>query len=90
MYIPDGERFIVFASNAGAAKHPDWYHNLVARHEVTVEVGTDVFEGIARVSAGAERQRLWSKVLEGYPFFADHQGKISREIPVVALERRST
>jgi deazaflavin-dependent oxidoreductase (nitroreductase family) len=88
MYQPDGDRFVVFASNIGAPRHPDWYRNLVANPAVTVEVGTEIFEGRAIVTEGAERQRLWTRVLEQYPFFTEHQAQTTREIPVVALERR--
>ena len=87
MYIPDGNRLLVIASNAGAPVHPDWYRNLVAYPEVTVEVGNEIFEAIAIVTEGPERQRLWTRVVELYPFFADHQAKVTRQIPVIVLER---
>jgi deazaflavin-dependent oxidoreductase (nitroreductase family) len=87
MYVKDGNRLLVIASNIGAPKHPDWYHNLVAHPKVTVEVGPETYEATAIVTIGDERQRLWNMILEGYPFFAEHQAKTSREIPVVALER---
>ena len=88
MYIPDGNRLLVIASNAGAPVHPDWYRNLVAYPEVTVEVGNEIFEAIAIATEGPERQRLWTRVVELYPFFADHQAKVTRQIPVIVLERR--
>ncbi len=88
MYIPDGDRLLVIASNAGAPVHPDWYRNLVAYPEVTVEVGNEIFEAIAIVTEGPERQRLWTRVVELYPFFADHQAKVTRQIPVIVLKRR--
>ena len=87
MYIRDGDRLLVIASNAGAPTHPDWYRNLVAHPEVTVEVGNETFKAIATVTEGLERQRLWSRVVELYPFFADHQAKTSRQIPVIVLRR---
>ena len=87
MFIPDGDRLLVIASNAGAATHPDWYRNLVAHPEVTVEVGNETFKAIATVTESLERQRLWSRVVELYPFFADHQAKTSRQIPVIVLRR---
>ncbi len=90
MYIPDGDRLLVIASNAGAPIHPDWYRNLVAYPEVTVEVGNEIFEAIAIVTEGTERQRLWTRVVELYPFFADHQAKVTRQIPVIVLERRGS
>jgi deazaflavin-dependent oxidoreductase (nitroreductase family) len=89
MYVRDGERLLVIASNAGAPKHPDWYYNLVAHPHVTVEVGRETYDAIAVVTEGAERQQLWDKIVEQYPFFADHQTKVTRQIPVVALERRN-
>ena len=87
MFIPDGDRLLVIASNAGAPTHPEWYRNLVAHPEVTVEVGNETFKAIAIITEGLERQRLWSKVVELYPFFADHQAKTSRQIPVIVLRR---
>src|SRR5258708_8427674 len=80
MYMPDGDRLLVIASNAGAPIHPDWYRNLVAYPEVTVEVGNEIFEAIAIVTEGPERQRLWTRVVELYPFFADHQDRKSTRL----------
>lgn len=89
MYIPDGERLLVIASNAGAERHPDWYYNLMAHPQVTVEVKTETYEAAATVAEGEDRQRLWTKIVAAAPFFAEHQAKITREIPVIVLERRA-
>ena len=88
MYIPDGDSLLVIASNAGAPTHPDWYRNLVAHPEVTVEYRAEIFDATAVVTEGAQRERLWSKIVELYPFFAEHQAKITRQIPVIILSRR--
>jgi len=88
MFVPDGDRLLVLPSNAGARRHPDWYHNLVAHPEVTVEVTGDTFPAVAVVTQGEERDRLFAEVAEKYPFFLEHQSRISRRIPVVALVRR--
>jgi|SRR6185437_9631717 len=88
MYVPDSDRLIVIASNAGAPRHPDWYHNLVAHPDVTVEVGKETFDATAVVAEGSERNRLWIRIVESYPFFTDHQAKAGRQIPLVVLERR--
>lgn len=90
MYVRDGQCLLVIASNAGAPKHPDWYYNLVAHPHVTVEVGRETYDATAIVIEGTERQQLWEKIVEQYPFFADHQSKVTRRIPVVALEQRDT
>ncbi len=89
MYIPDGDRLLVIASNIGAQKHPDWYHNLVAHPKVTVEVRTEIYDAMAIVMEGAERERLWNKIVEQAPFFAEHQAKTTRQIPIIALVRQT-
>jgi deazaflavin-dependent oxidoreductase (nitroreductase family) len=88
MYIPNGDRLLIIASNIGAPTHPDWYHNLLAHPQVTVEVGLETFDAIAVVTEGVERQQLWSRIVELYPFFTDHQAKTIRQIPIVAFSRR--
>lgn len=87
MYNTDGDRVLVFASKGGAPTHPDWYHNLVANPEVTVELGTEKFKARATVLTGEERNRLYQKQGEEFPQFADYQKKTTRKIPVIALER---
>ena len=67
-YTPDGDRLIVIASNFGAPTHPDWYHNLVTHPDITVEVGTETFAATAVVTKDSERDRLWTKTVELYPF----------------------
>jgi deazaflavin-dependent oxidoreductase (nitroreductase family) len=86
MFHRHGDRLLVMASNVGAPKHPDWYLNLVASPEVTVEVGDETYQAVAVPTGGEERERLWSVIKERYPFFADHEAKTDRVIPVVALE----
>jgi len=83
MYVTEGDRYVVYASDAGARHHPAWYQNLVAHPEVTVEVGTDRFAATAVIATGNERERLWRL----FPF-PEHQEKAQRQIPVIALERR--
>ena len=89
-YLPDGDRLIVWASNGGAPTHPDWYHNLLAHPHVTVEVGTDTFDAVAVVTAGAERDRLWTQGVAVYPQLAEAQAKTTRLIPVIALSRQAS
>src|SRR5437870_6838390 len=87
-YGTDGDdRLVVFASKGGAPTNPDWYHNLKANPQATVEVGTDSFDVRARVAEGDERQRLWDRQTKRAPGFADYQKMTKRPIPVVVLER---
>ncbi len=87
MYLPDGERLVIFASKAGAPTNPAWYHNLVASPSATVEVGSDTFDVDVSVATGEERERLFNQQSELMPQFADYAQKTTRQIPVVVLER---
>ena len=88
MYLPDGERWIVFASKAGAPTSPDWFHNLVANPEVSIEVGTDTIDVKASVVQDDERDQLYSRQAALYPQFAEYEQSTTRRIPVVILTRR--
>ncbi len=86
-YTRDGDRFVVIASKGGNPSNPDWYHNVVANPEVTVEVDGDRFQARARVTEGTERQRLFDAQAALMPNFAEYQQQTSRQIPVIVLER---
>jgi len=86
MYQPVHGAYAVFASKAGAPTNPDWYHNLVANPNATIEVGTRTVTVVARVADGEERDRIWATQKERYPGFAEYEQKTERAIPVVILE----
>ncbi len=84
----DGDVTYVFASKGGAPSHPDWYRNLVAHPDVTVELGSETFKARAVIASGEERKRLWEKAIAEEPTFGEYQTKTTREIPIVILERQ--
>ena len=87
-YVTDGDRFVVIASKGGGPRNPDWYHNLLAHPVVTVELGSERFEARATpVTEGPERDRLYAKMVERNPGFADYEQNTTRKIPAVILER---
>ncbi|GAY07449.1 nitroreductase/quinone reductase family protein [Pseudonocardia sp. N23] len=88
MFHRDGDRLLVIASNMGAPYDPDWYANVAADPDVTVEVGDDTYDAHAAPLTGDDRARTWAMLKETYPFFADHEATTTREIPVVGLTRR--
>lgn len=88
VYLPDGERWIIFASKGGAPTSPDWYHNLVANADAAIEVGTETVPVRATVLTGPERDELYAKQAAVAPAFAEYQAKTERRIPVIALTRR--
>lgn len=84
----DGRTRAVFASKGGAPTNPDWYYNLLAQPDDTIEVGVETMPARARVATGDERERIWSKQKQNVPTFADYELKTDREIPVVVIEPR--
>jgi deazaflavin-dependent oxidoreductase (nitroreductase family) len=86
-YTTDNGRVVVIASKGGAPTHPDWFHNLRANPEVTVELGTETFPARATIPQGAERRRLFDQMAAQMPNFAEYQRNTARQIPVVVLER---
>ena len=88
MYLDEGGRRYVFASKAGAPTNPDWYYNLLANPDVTIEVGTDTLDVVATRLEEEERARVYAVQASRYPGFAEYQEKTDRAIPVVALDPR--
>ena len=84
----DGDRWVIIASKGGAPDHPDWYLNLQADPEVTIQVEADEIPARATTAEGDERARLWTAMLDEWPAYDDYQASTDREIPVVVLERR--
>ncbi len=87
VYTKDGDRIVIIASKGGAPTNPDWYHNLVAHPTATIEFPHERFQVKARVTSGAERERLFNQQAEQMPNFAEYQRKTTRQIPVFVLER---
>ena len=88
VYWPEGDRMVIFASKGGAPTHPDWYRNLMAQPDTTVEVGTDTVPVHARELEGDEYRDLWDSTTAIFPGLAEYQAKTTRRIPLIMLERR--
>ncbi len=85
VYLPDGGRYVIFASKGGAPENPSWLHNLRAQPQTRIEVGPDVLDVVASEAAGEERDRLYEEQIKAQPQFAEYQSKTTRLIPVVVL-----
>lgn len=92
VYLPDGDRFVVFGTMGGAPTDPLWVRNVLADPEPSVEVGTVDGTGTtpipvrARLITGPEADQLYARQVERRPGFAEYKRKTGREIPVIALE----
>ena len=90
VYLPDGDRYVVFATKGGAPTNPDWYHNLVANPHVEIEVGTRTIPVRAtEIEDDAEREHLYARQVERREGFAEYPERSGgRRIPVMAREPR--
>jgi len=88
-YTTDSERWIVIASKGGAPTNPDWYYNILANPDVTLEVGTEAVQARAYAAEEPERARLFAQMAERMPGFGNYQRNTTRIIPVVVLERKA-
>jgi deazaflavin-dependent oxidoreductase (nitroreductase family) len=77
----------VFATKSGAPTNPGWYYNLLANPDVTVEHGRETFTAHARLLEADERDRMWRRLVELKPRFAEYEQKTDRAFPVFALDR---
>jgi deazaflavin-dependent oxidoreductase (nitroreductase family) len=88
--MPDGDALYVFASAHGSARNPDWYHNVVANPDFTIEQGTETIPVRATEVVGEERDAVFARQAARFPIFAEYEQKLARTIPVIRLDRRTT
>jgi len=86
MYQEVDGGFAVFASKGGAPTNPDWFHNLLARPDASVEVGSATRSVRARVAGDDEREAIWDRQKSRFPNFAAYESRTTRRIPVIILD----
>ena len=92
MYLPhdtEHDSIYVFATKGGAPANPDWYDNLTATGDGSVERGAETYKVTVRELAGAERDRIYAEQAQRYPGFAEYARQTAgvRTIPVLELAR---
>lgn len=85
LYLADGDRVVLVASNGGATKHPTWWLNLQANPEAEIQVRKLKQRVWAKQSSIEEKERLWPLLTAMYPGYKSYQERTNREIPVVIL-----
>lgn len=89
VYLADGDSWVIIASKGGAPTNPDWYHNVKANPDITIEVGTETIEVRATEVTGAERDALYATQASRMDNFREYAiSAAPRVIPVVRLTRR--
>jgi deazaflavin-dependent oxidoreductase (nitroreductase family) len=92
MYLPhdtEPDIIYVFATKGGAPTNPDWYYNLAAAGDGSVERGIETHEVTVRELVNAERDRVYAEQGRRYPGFAEYARQTAgvRTIPVLELRR---
>ena len=90
MYQADDGRYVIFASKGGAPSNPDWFYNVKANPNTSIELGTEEIGVLAEQATGDERDRLFTRQKELAPQFAEYEQKTDRTIPVVILTPLAT
>lgn len=85
LYLEEEESLLVVGSMAGAPRHPDWYHNLVANPMVEVETRAGRRPMRAEPSTEEERRRRYERFKAGADRYATYETRTDRAIPVVVL-----
>lgn len=87
MKVLDGDNYILVASQGGAPKHPQWYHNLKADPTVEIRDKTEAFPmRVREIVDPVERERLWNISVKAFPPYQEYQTKTSRLIPIFLAE----
>lgn len=86
LYVEDGDRFVVVASNAGDPRPPAWWTNLRARPGGWVQAGRRRVAVRAREATPDEAERLWPRMLDAYRWYDRYRERAGRPIPLVLLE----
>ena len=92
MYLPhdtEVDTIYVFATKGGVPTNPDWYFNLTAAGDGSVERGTEMYDVTVRDLSGTERDRIYAEQARRYPGFAEYARQTAgiRTIPVLELRR---
>jgi deazaflavin-dependent oxidoreductase (nitroreductase family) len=85
-YHRRSDRYVIIASNGGAARHPRWFRNLERDRNATIEVGARILRVRARILDGSERDAVFAAIVAQAPAAGAFQAKAGRTIPVIELE----
>ena len=88
LYLTDGPRMWVVASNYGGERHPAWSANLLAHPDATVAVRGSERPVRARLASDDEKKALWPRLLKLYPAWEAYASWTDRDFRLFRLEPR--
>lgn len=86
LFLRDGDRVVLVASQGGRANNPMWYLNLKTNPKVSVQIKKEVLDLTARDATEAEREHYWPQLVAMYSSFEDYQNWTDRVIPIVICD----
>jgi deazaflavin-dependent oxidoreductase (nitroreductase family) len=86
IYGDIGGEVVICASKGGADVHPEWYLNIRDSREIEFQIGTQAFRATWREPQGAERDKIWSFMVDVFPSYATYQASTQRQIPLVMMK----
>ncbi len=85
LYLADGDDIVVVGSKGGSHKHPAWWLNLREMDQTTIQIRGERRRVNVRQATDSERERLWPKLVEIWPDYANYQQRTDRKIPLGIL-----
>ena len=84
-YFPNGDGYMIVASNQGQGKLPNWWLNIRESNQAQIEIEKKRMLVSARQTSPEERQRLWPSVVARLSNYERYQQSTSYPIPLILL-----
>ena len=84
-YFRDGDAMVVVAANDGGSDDPNWYLNLSATPDATVEVDGRRIPVQASQLGPDEAPQWWQRILSAAPDYERYRRATTRQFPILRL-----
>jgi deazaflavin-dependent oxidoreductase (nitroreductase family) len=85
LYMADGSRYVVVASNGGRAEPPAWLLNLETKPDAQIQVGRRVMTATAVILDADDKASIWPRLVEQHRGRSRYETLTDRDLKVVAL-----
>jgi F420H(2)-dependent quinone reductase len=89
VFMPHGDRVVVYPSNGGKESAPAWWLNLQANPIASIQIGNETRRVSGRSATEIEHDEIWPEAERYNPHWRNYAQTVSRPIPLVILERHS-
>ncbi len=81
-----GDSYVIAASYAGSKTHPNWYWNLSAQDEASIEIKGAKRRVRVIELEGARRDEAWEALVKIFPTYERYRLRAGRDIPIIELQ----